>query len=38
VDDHDLVTHDTGLKAMVERSGVTLIGYRELRDLQRAEG
>ena len=38
VDDHDLVTHDTGLKAMVERSGVTLIGYRELRDLQRTGG
>ena len=38
VDDHDLVTHDTGLKAMVERSGVQLIGYRALRDLQRSGG
>ena len=36
VDDHHLMVHDTGLRTMVERSGVTLIGYRELRDLQRA--
>ena len=36
VDDHHLVTHDTGLRAMVERSGVTMIGFRELRDLMRA--
>jgi hypothetical protein len=35
VDDHHLVTHDTGLRAMVERSGVTMIGFRELRDLMR---
>jgi predicted glycoside hydrolase/deacetylase ChbG (UPF0249 family) len=36
VDDHHLVTHDTGLRTMVERSGVILIGYRALRELQRA--
>lgn len=36
VDDHHLMTHDTGLRTMVERSGVILIGYRALRDLQRA--
>jgi hypothetical protein len=35
VDDHHLITHDTALRAMVERSGVKLIGYRELRELQR---
>jgi hypothetical protein len=36
VDDHHLVTHDTGLRAMVQRSGVISIGYRPLRDLMRA--
>jgi len=36
VDDHHLMTHDTGLRTMVERSDVILIGYRELRELQRA--
>lgn len=36
VDDHHLLCHDGGLRAMVRRAGVTLIGYRELRDLQRA--
>jgi predicted glycoside hydrolase/deacetylase ChbG (UPF0249 family) len=36
VDDHHLVTHDSGFRAMLERSGVVLIGYRELRDLQRS--
>jgi predicted glycoside hydrolase/deacetylase ChbG (UPF0249 family) len=36
VDDHHLLTRDTQLGAMVERSGVRLIGWRELRDLQRA--
>ncbi|MEJ5254512.1 MAG: polysaccharide deacetylase family protein [Acidimicrobiales bacterium] len=36
VDDHHLITHDTALRAMVERSGVKLIGFRELRDLQRS--
>jgi chitin disaccharide deacetylase len=36
VDDHEALTRDSGLRAMVERSGVTLIGWRELRTLQRA--
>ena len=36
VDDHDLVTHDRALRAMLDRAGVELIGYRALRDLQRA--
>ena len=36
VDDHDYVVHDGGLRTKIERSGVKLIGYRELRDLQRA--
>ena len=35
VDDHHAVCHDSGLKAMIARSGATLIGYRALRDLQR---
>jgi predicted glycoside hydrolase/deacetylase ChbG (UPF0249 family) len=35
VDDHHLMVHDAGLKALVERSGVQLIGYRELRQLMR---
>jgi predicted glycoside hydrolase/deacetylase ChbG (UPF0249 family) len=37
VDDLDLVTEGGGLRAMLERAGVVLVGYRELRDLQRAE-
>ena len=37
VDDLDLVTEGSGLRAMLERAGVVLVGYRELRDLQRAE-
>ena len=36
VDDHDLVTNDAGLRALIERAGVELIGYRELRELQRS--
>lgn len=36
VDDLDLVTDDSGLRPMLERAGVTLIGYRPLRELQRA--
>ncbi len=36
VDDHDLVTRDGGLRTMLDRADVRLIGYRELRDLQRA--
>ncbi len=36
VDDHHLVTHDHGLRSMLDRAGATLIGWRPLRDLQRA--
>ncbi len=35
IDDHDLVTNDRSLRAMLERVGVRLVGYRELRELQR---
>jgi len=35
VDDHDLVTGHSSLKALAQRAGATLIGYRALRDLQR---
>jgi hypothetical protein len=36
VDDHDLVTRDSTLRSMLDRAGVVLIGYRELRDAQHA--
>jgi predicted glycoside hydrolase/deacetylase ChbG (UPF0249 family) len=36
VDDHDLVTKDHALRAMLDRVGVHLVGYRQLRDAQRA--
>ena len=36
VDDHDLVTSDRALAAMLDRAGVHRIGYRALRDLQRS--
>ena len=35
VDDHHLIVHDAGFRALVERSDVQLIGYRELRQLMR---
>jgi len=35
VDDHDLITGHTTLRALAERAGATFIGYRELRELQR---
>ena len=35
VDDHDLVTGHSTLRALAERAGARLIGYRALRDLQR---
>ncbi len=35
VDDHHFITHDPGLRALIERSGVQLIGYRELREVMR---
>ncbi len=37
VDDHHLVTYDTDFPAMVARAGVKLVGYRQLRELQRRE-
>ncbi|MBO0730859.1 MAG: ChbG/HpnK family deacetylase [Acidimicrobiaceae bacterium] len=36
VDDEDLATAVGSLRALAERAGVTVIGYRELRDLQRS--
>jgi chitin disaccharide deacetylase len=36
VDDHDLITGHSTLRALAARAGATLIGYRRLRDLQRA--
>ncbi|MBX3286559.1 MAG: polysaccharide deacetylase family protein [Actinobacteria bacterium] len=36
VDDHHLLCFDTELPEVLRRCGATLIGYRELRDLQRA--
>jgi predicted glycoside hydrolase/deacetylase ChbG (UPF0249 family) len=36
VDDHDLVTTGQSLRALADRAGVTIIGYRPLRDLQRS--
>ncbi|HEX6596471.1 MAG TPA: polysaccharide deacetylase family protein [Acidimicrobiales bacterium] len=36
VDDLDLVTSPGALGALVQRAGVVLLGYRELRELQRA--
>ena len=35
VDDYDVVTVGRSLQALADRAGVTLIGYRELRQLQR---
>jgi chitin disaccharide deacetylase len=35
VDDHHLLVHDDELRDLLTRNGVTLIGYRELRDLMR---
>jgi predicted glycoside hydrolase/deacetylase ChbG (UPF0249 family) len=37
VDDHHLLCHDGELQAMISRAGVKLIGWQDLRDLQRAE-
>ena len=36
VEDHAYVRHDPSLADLIERAGATLIGYRELRELQRA--
>ena len=35
VEDHAYVTADPSLRDLIERSGATLIGFRELRELQR---
>ena len=37
VDHRDLLVHGSELRETIRRSGVDLIGWRELRDLQRAE-
>jgi predicted glycoside hydrolase/deacetylase ChbG (UPF0249 family) len=36
VEDHACLTNDPAFRDLIERSGATLIGYRDLRDLQRA--
>ena len=36
VDDHRLLVHDPAMRARLDRAGVQLVGYRELRDLMRA--
>jgi chitin disaccharide deacetylase len=36
VGDHQLLSRDRDIRALAERAGVTLIGYRRLRELQRA--
>lgn len=36
VDDHHLLSHDAGFRAMLGRSGAKLVGFRELRDVMRA--
>jgi predicted glycoside hydrolase/deacetylase ChbG (UPF0249 family) len=36
VDDHHLLCHDSELRTMLDRAGVHLVGWRALRDLQRA--
>lgn len=35
VDDHDLLVHDNGIRALADRANVRLIGYRALRDAMR---
>jgi hypothetical protein len=37
VDDHDLVTGHSTLRALAHRAGAEFVGYRALRDLQRVE-
>ena len=36
VEDHMMLTRDPSFADLVERAGATLIGFRDLRDLQRA--
>lgn len=38
VEDHAYLCEDPSLPDLVERSGATLVGFRELRDLQRSQG
>ena len=38
VEDYLVTSHDAGIRNLVERSGATLIGYRELRDGSSAAG
>lgn len=38
VEDYLVTSHDAGIRNLVDRSGATLIGYRELRTAQRAAG
>jgi len=37
VEDHAFVCRDPSLPDLIDRAGATLIGYRELRDLQRRQ-
>ena len=37
VEDHALVCHDPSLPDLIDRAGATLVGYRELRELQRRQ-
>jgi hypothetical protein len=36
VEEHDALVNDHSLRRLVERAGVTLIGYRPIRDLMRS--
>ena len=36
VDDHDLVVNDHSVRTLLQRAGAHLVGYRALRELQRA--
>ncbi|HET7488709.1 MAG TPA: ChbG/HpnK family deacetylase [Acidimicrobiales bacterium] len=36
VDDHDVLVHDRGVRSLLTRAGVQLVGYRALRDAMRA--
>jgi hypothetical protein len=38
VDDHRLLVDDPELRELIDAGGITLIGYRPLRDLMRAGG
>ena len=37
IDDYALMTNDSRLEELLRSSGATLIGYRRLRDVMRAE-